>query len=627
MMKFTFDSKIGELYQTSVGHDMLNRLASALGKNPGLFAAFPVCGMSVKKISSKMEGIIGRDAFQTMLDVINMQNDRVVPEEVKAEKQWWKEAVFYQIYPRSFCDGNHDGIGDLQGIIRKLDYLKWLGIDCLWLSPIYDSPNSDNGYDIRNYRKINKEFGTMEDFDLLLKETHGRHMKLIMDLVVNHTSDEHAWFRDAVSNPDSPYRDYYFLREGKSANQPPNNWDSIFGGSAWNYYEKARRYGLHLYTAKQMDLNWDNAEVRRAVIGMVNWWLDKGVDGFRMDVISQISKPHDLPDGNGDIKKLTGFFGMEYYFAGPNLHNYLHQIKREAFEPHKAFSVGETPGIGTAIANDITNPARKELDMVFLFEHLENPGRSRFDDYQYDLNGYKRYITELFSEYPDFWPSLFFENHDNPRMVSKVEPDVRYRERVAKLLSTLLLTLRGTPFIYQGQEIGAMNQKFKSVDDLRDIESIRLYHDLISQGRHPDEAFRKVLAGSRDHARCMMPWNADARGKAWIQYDVNRNLYNVEKELNNPDSVLNYYKKLIALRKQDGRLVSGELRFTNKKLYDLFTYSRLDQNGHGYYIECNLSRNADVLPLGRNRTMEKILSNYRCNSEMLREYEANVYRV
>ena len=291
-----------------------------------------------------------------------------------------KEAVFYQIYPRSFKDSNGDGIGDLQGIISKLDYIKKLGIDAIWLSPIYDSPNDDNGYDIRDYKKIMDEFGTMEDFDQLLDEVHNRGMGLIMDLVVNHTSDEHQWYQRAISEPDSKYGDYYIFKD------QPNNWTSIFGGSAWNYVEERNQYALHLFSKKQMDLNWENENLRAEIHDMIRWWLEKGVDGFRLDVINYISKSHGIPDGSESIGKVMGLYGMEHYFYGPNLHRYLRELKEKVFMPYNAFTVGETPGIGMEMSKLLTAEDRNELDMVFSFDHLETPGHYKFDDYRYDLN-------------------------------------------------------------------------------------------------------------------------------------------------------------------------------------------------------------------------------------------------
>jgi oligo-1,6-glucosidase len=314
-----------------------------------------------------------------------------------------------QIYPRSFQDSDGDGIGDLKGIIMRLDYLKTLGVDAIWLSPVYDSPNDDNGYDIRDYYQIMKEFGSMDDFDLLLKEVHNRGMRLIMDLVVNHTSDEHPWFQEAIKAPDSKYHEYYHFHKSEDGN-PPNNWTSFFGGSAWNYYEDNNEWALHLFSKKQMDLNWENEKVRKEIIGMIRWWLTKGVDGFRMDVINYISKSEGLPGGNESIGKLMGYYGIEHYFYGPKLHQYLKELKQEAFEPYHAFTVGETPGVGMEMSKLLTADYRKELDMVFSFDHLETPGHTRFDDYRYDLNYLKKYMSDWMENYGDHcWMSLFMK--------------------------------------------------------------------------------------------------------------------------------------------------------------------------------------------------------------------------
>lgn len=628
--KLDFNSKVKEVYANPIGRDIVNKILLQLSKSRS-FVTNPIVGnLRIKTLAAFTRKNIDGEFYTALLDLLNSERD--VPENIHGdtERKWWKEAVIYQIYPRSFQDSDRDGIGDLQGICSRLDYLKELGVDAIWLSPIYDSPNDDNGYDIRDYYAIMKEFGTMEDFDRLLKEVHDRGMKLIMDLVVNHTSDEHEWFRKALEGS-KKYQDYYFFAKGRDGN-PPNNWNSIFGGPAWNYYEDLDAWALHLFSKKQMDLNWDNPEVRRDVIAMIKWWLDKGVDGFRMDVINYISKKDGLPDGNEFIGKLMGFYGVEHYFYGPRLHEYLKEIKKEAFEPYDAFTVGETPGAGMEMSKLLTAAYRKELDMVFSFDHLETPGHVRFDDYLYDLNYYKEYIIDWTENYykDNCWMSLFFENHDNPRMISKVDPDPAYHKVLGKLLALMQLTLKGTPFIYQGQEIGAVNRNFKSIEDLRDVESINLYNEL--KGTVGEEAaFKKVLSGSRDHARTPMQWdngeNAGfTKGTPWIGIHGDYETVNVATELKDEDSILNFYRRLIKLRKENEAFIYGDISFLDKKRKNVFTYLRSDKNS-AFLIECNLCR----YPVKRSKEKysgkELILSNYKDTSDMLRPYEANLYRV
>ena len=377
----TYDSTVGELYHSPVGHDALARILLQLGIPERAITNRAVSSLRLRTIANLTKKKLGMDFFDALLNLMDAEEDEPVASKGRITPKWWKEAVFYQIYPRSFCDGNGDGIGDLPGIISKLDYLQRLGVDALWLSPIYDSPNDDNGYDIRDYDKIMEEFGTMEDFESLLSEVHKRGMRLIMDLVVNHTSDEHEWYRQA-RQPDSPYRDYYFIQKDDGSHTPPNNWTSFFSGPAWKYEEETDSWALHLFSTKQMDLNWDNPKMREEVIAMVKRWLARGVDGFRMDVINYISKEEGLPQGNEVIGNLMGYFGIEHYFYGPRLHQYLREIREKAFEPYQAFSVGETPGLGMKMAQLVTGQERRELDMIFSFDHLETPGHVRFENYE-----------------------------------------------------------------------------------------------------------------------------------------------------------------------------------------------------------------------------------------------------
>lgn len=603
--KLTQDSTLKEVYASPVGHDVLQKILLQYGVASGFLEKGPAGSLKLKTVMHLTKRMLDETFWATFLHLVNAEQDMPNDDDVEIARKWWKEAVFYQVYPRSFADSNADGIGDLPGIIDRLDYLKTLGIDAVWLSPIYDSPNDDNGYDIRDYYKIMQEFGTMEDFKALLNGLHERGMKLIMDLVVNHTSDEHAWFKEALQNPDSPCHDYYIFRKGDGKN-PPNNWTSFFSGSAWNYYEENDEYAMHLFSKKQMDLNWENPEVRERVKEMIRWWLDMGVDGFRLDVINYISKEKDLPQGNPQIGELMGYYGIEHYFYGPKLHEYLREIKREAFEPYDAFTVGETPGVGMQMSKLLTGDYRGELDMVFSFDHLETPGHVRFDDYQYDLNYLKDYYTNYMREYGNhYWLSLFYDNHDNPRMLSKVNPNPVYHDRLAKLLAMIQLTMKGTPFIYQGQEIGMANQPFTDISELRDVESINLYNELL-ESMSEEDAFKKVLAGTRDHARSMIDWEQ------------------VDRQKYERDSVYYFYKKLICLRKKYPALVYGNVNVTNQKKKNLFTYYRKLEDEE-FYIECNLSDR----PIARPKRPDGyvgVLCNYQKVGTKMQAYEACIYK-
>lgn len=566
------NSKIKDIYSNPIGHDVIDKILMTIGKCSGIITNPIVGNLKIKTIERLLAGKVGPEFFDSLLRLLNSETD--IPEVYVGDVKtaWWKEAVFYQIYPRSFCDGNGDGMGDLPGIISKLDYLKDLGVDALWLSPVYDSPQDDNGYDIRDYQKIYEPFGSMEDFDTLLSETHKRGMRLIMDLVVNHTSDEHEWFKAGLSNPESKYRDYYFFRP--SGECLPNNWTSFFSGSAWNRYEKEKVDALHLFSKKQMDLNWDNPDVRDDVINMVNWWLEKGVDGFRMDVINYISKAEGLPDGDPFIGNLMGYTGVENYFYGPNLHKYLKEIKTRAFEPHNSFSVGETPGLGMEMCKLVTAEERHELDMVFSFDHLETPGHTRFEDYKYDLNYLRDYLIDWCTNYGNNCRvSLFFNNHDNPRMISKVNPDSSYRVSLAKLLATIQFTLPGTPFMFQGDEMGLTNIDFKSMAEIEDVEAKGYYAEL-TEKMSADEAFAIIVSGTREHTRKMIPWDG-------------MNSFGQEKS----EEVFAYYRKLLAFRKSEKTLIYGDFSVLRKQK-NIFTFKRTistDTGERTIIVDLNLS--------------------------------------
>ena len=619
----TKNSRIRELYAQPVGRDILRKVLLMAGKSDKLLRLPIISGIKLKTLPKLSGGRLDEGFIDSLLELVNGEPDAPRNDRGAETPAWWKKAVFYQIYPRSFKDSNGDGIGDLRGITEKLDYLSQLGVDAIWLSPVYDSPNDDNGYDIRDYRKIMSEFGTMGDFDELLEGIHARGMRLIMDLVVNHSSDEHEWFKKAVEEPDSKYGDYYIFRD------KPNNWTSFFSGSAWNYVEARRQYALHLFSKKQMDLNWENPEVRYEVSELVRWWLEKGVDGFRMDVVNYISKREGLPDGDERIGALIGFTGMEHYFYGPRLHEYLHELKLGAFAPYKAFSVGETPGIGMEMSKLLTADYREELDMVFSFDQLETPGNARFDDYSYDLNYFKQYMTDWMENYGSHCRmALFYENHDNPRMVSKVNPDPKYRTVLAKLLATMQMTLKGTPFIFQGQELGMINRDFSSISELRDVESLNLYEELIKTMSEAD-AFKKILSGTRDHARTPMQWtdgeNAGfSEAPPWIDGGRDYKSCNAASQAEDDDSILNYYRALIDLRRAHEALVYGEIRIVDKREKDLFAYWR-SFGGEAFYIECNLGSGMKERK-GRLPNAVRVLSNYPdVPKKFLRPYEAVIW--
>ena len=495
-------------------------------------------------------------------------------------KTWWKEAVIYQIYPRSFMDSNGDGIGDLKGITSRLDYLSYLGIDVIWLSPVYKSPNDDNGYDISDYQAIMDEFGTMEDFDELLAKAHEKGIKIVMDLVVNHTSDEHRWFVESRSSKDNEYRDYYIWREGKGENMPPNNWGSCFGGSAWEYDQKSDMYYLHLFSKKQPDLNWDNPEVRRNVFEMMTWWCEKGIDGFRMDVISMISKTKEMPDG--EINGLYGDYGP-YCVHGPNVHKYLREMNEKVLSKFDIMTVGETAGVTTELAKQYAGEEAHELNMVFQFEHVEGDGKyGKWTDEQIPLATLKKTLSRWQNDlYGKAWNSLFWNNHDQPRAVSRFGDDrPQYREVSAKMLATCLHMMQGSPYIYQGEELGMTNYPFQSPDDFRDIESINAYKEWCESGRLPHETFWPCMTfKSRDNARTPMQWDDSPQagftdGTPWIPVNPNYREINAKAETANPASVFHYYKKLIALRKQNPIMVYGKYELLLEESEELFVYTR-----------------------------------------------------
>ena len=511
------------------------------------------------------------------------------------EKKWWKESVVYQIYPRSFKDSNGDGIGDINGITEKLDYLKELGIDVIWLSPVYQSPNDDNGYDISDYQAIMEEFGTMEDFDRMLAEAHKRGIRIVMDLVVNHTSDEHAWFVESKKSRENPYRDYYIWREGKDGKEP-NNWGSVFNGSAWVYDETTDMYYLHLFSKKQPDLNWDNSKVREEVFSMMNWWCEKGIDGFRMDVISMISKVEGLPDG----KVQGGLYGdaSPYVQNGPHVHEYLQEMNKEVLSKYDLLTVGECAGVTIEEAKKYASNKGTELGMVFQFEHMDlDQGEfSKWGDKKVKLTALKENLTKWQNELEGkAWNSLFWCNHDQPRVVSRFGNDSKeYREVSAKMLATCLHLMQGTPYVYQGEELGMTNVPFASVDEFKDIESINAYHEYVESGLISKEDMMRYLCyKSRDNARTPMQWNNQENagfttGTPWIKVNPNYVEINAEEEVKRADSVFSYYKKLIALRHQEEVIVYGHYELLLPESEELYVYTR-ELNEEKLLVICNFT--------------------------------------
>lgn len=495
------------------------------------------------------------------------------------EKKWWKESVVYQIYPRSFCDSNGDGIGDIKGITSKLDYLKELGVDVIWLSPVYQSPNDDNGYDISDYQAIMEEFGTMEDFDEMLAAAHERGIKLVMDLVVNHTSDEHRWFIESRKSVDNPYRDYYIWRPAKDGKEP-NNWGSCFSGPAWEYDPETEMYYLHLFSKKQPDLNWDNPVVRNEVFQMMNWWLDKGVDGFRMDVISLISKKSDLPDG---VPGINGYASFNEPANGPHVHEYLQEMREKVLNRADTITVGECSGVTLEEAKKYARSDGKELNMVFQFEHMDvdADGTNKWSDKKMDLRDLKEVLTRWQKGLEGIaWNSLFWENHDQPRSVSRFGNDGEYREASAKMLATCLHMMQGTPYIYQGQELGMTNVPFEKIEDFRDLDSINAYYELTGQGVFSKEEMTRFLRyKSRDNARTPFQWNDKENagftsGTPWIMVNPNYKEINADEQLGREDSVLHYYRKLIRLRKEHEIIVYGTYDLLLPDSKEIYAYTR-----------------------------------------------------
>jgi len=553
------------------------------------------------------------------------------------KKIWWKEAVAYQVYPRSFMDSNGDGIGDIQGVISKLDYLKDLGIDVIWISPIYSSPNDDNGYDISDYKGIMDEFGTMEDFDQLLAEIHKRGMKLIMDLVINHTSDEHQWFIESRSSKENPYRDYYIWHPGKDGKEP-NNWESIFGGSAWEYDETTKEYFMHVFSRKQPDLNWENPKVRQELYEMVNWWLDKGIDGFRVDAISHIKKVPGFPDLPNPAKKKY-VPSMKGHMNRDGIQVYLEELKQETFAKYDIMTVGEANGVTVEQADEWVGEENGKFNMIFQFEHLDLWGKST--DGGLDIHALKKTLTKWQKGLEGMgWNALFLENHDQPRSVSTWGNDQALRERSAKCLATMYFLMQGTPFIYQGQEIGMTNVQFDSIEDYNDVAIKNLYKNEREEGKSHEEVMEIIWKNGRDNSRTPMQWNDEPQGgfttgTPWLKVNPNYTEINVEKALKDPDSIYHYYKKLIQLRKENQTLIYGNYDLLVENDDKIYAYTRKLED-ETFVILTNLfpEETTFVWPKGLQvKQVELCISNYPDqieNGKMtidLRPYEARVYRI
>lgn len=552
------------------------------------------------------------------------------------EKRWWKESVVYQIYPRSFCDSNGDGIGDLNGITGKLDYLKELGIDVIWLSPVYKSPNDDNGYDISDYQAIMDEFGTMEDFDRMLATAHEKGIKIMMDLVVNHTSDEHKWFIESRKSTDNPYRDYYIWRPAKEDGSLPNNWGSCFSGPAWKYDKTTDMYFLHLFSKKQPDLNWDNPAVRQDVFDMMNWWLKKGVDGFRMDVISLISKEPGLPDKEPGI---NGYATFNVSANGPHVHEYLQEMRQKALNNADTITVGECSGVTLEEAKKYARSDEKELNMVFQFEHMDvdsDEKAGKWTTRKMDLRNLKKILTRWQKGLQDIaWNSLYWENHDQPRSVSRFGNDSdEYREISAKMLATCIHMMQGTPYVYQGEELGMTNCPFNTLDNFRDLESINAFHELTEQGKMTEEDMMAAIGyKGRDNARTPMQWDDSAyagfsTANPWIMVNPNYTKINAKDQINREDSVFKYYQKLIKLRHESELIVYGTYDLILDDDKDIYAYIRT-LGDEKLIVYCNFSENTREVELPEEFTNGKVLiSNYidaKVNHKItLRPYEAIV---
>ncbi|CEK37742.1 alpha-glucosidase [Paraclostridium sordellii] len=515
------------------------------------------------------------------------------------KKIWWKEAVAYQVYPRSFYDSNNDGVGDLRGIIEKLDYIKELGIDIIWVSPFYKSPNDDNGYDISDYQDIMKEFGNMKDFDELLEEVHKKGIKLIIDLVINHTSDEHPWFIESKSSKDNPKRDWYIWRDGKE-DKEPNNWESIFGGSAWVKDEKTNQYYLHLFTKKQPDLNWKNKDMRSAIYKMMNWWLDKGIDGFRVDAISHINKEEgllDMPNPN-NLKYVSSF---DKHMNVEGIHEYLKDIKDNTYGKYDVMTVGEANGVTPEDAHLWVSEEEGKFNMVFQFEHLDLWNNNI--DKSLDLVKFKKVLSKWQNNLHNIgWNALFIENHDIPRIVSMLGNDEKYWYESSTCLGLMYFMQEGTPFIYQGQEIGMTNVEFENIEDYDDVKTKNNYYLGLESGESHENLIKRARRLSRDNSRTPMQWDDSnfggfSKSKPWININPNYKTINVKNQINDEYSILNFYKTMIKIRKSNEALIYGEYKLILEDDKNIYAYKRV--------------LGSDEFIIITNMSNEKVMYNYK----------------
>lgn len=531
--------------------------------------------------------------------------------------KWWKNAVIYQIYPRSFQDSNGDGIGDLQGIIQRLDYLEKLGIDAIWLSPVCRSPQDDNGYDISDYQDIDPMFGNLDDMERLIAEARKRNIRIIMDLVLNHSSDEHRWFLEAKKSRENPYHDYYVWRDGVEGT-PPNDMRASFGGSAWEWVPELQQYYFHQFSVKQPDLNWENPKLRREIYDMILWWMDKGVGGFRLDVIDQIAKEPDL--------HITG--------NGPRLHEFIRELSKETFQKGDLITVGEAWGADPERAKLYSNPDGSEFSMVFQFEHImldQQEGKEKWDLAPLPFLKLKEIFNRWQCElYGCGWNSLFWDNHDLPRIVSRWGNDGKYRVESAKMLAILLHGMQGTPYIYQGEELGMTNVKF-DFEDYRDIETVNMHRERLEKGYAEEEIMKSIYAKSRDNARTPMQWDDTehagfTEGTPWIRLNPNYTEINAASQINDPDSIFSCYRTLVGLRKQYPVLADGRFEMLLADDEDIFAYTREDETSRLLVI-CNFHDKEIPCPLSREqKEMKLLIRNYKDqNLETLRPYEARMY--
>lgn len=553
-------------------------------------------------------------------------------------KDWWKKSVVYQIYPQSFKDSNGDGIGDLKGIISKLPYLADLGIDVIWLNPIYSSPLVDNGYDIADYYQINSIYGTLDDFKELLEKAHQLGIKIIMDLVVNHTSDQHSWFQNSKQNRSGKYADFYIWKDPQPNGDPPNNWGSTFGGSAWEYVPARKQYYLHLFAKQQPDLNWENPEVRAAIYKMMRYWFELGIDGFRMDVISLISKKQQYPDAPADLP-----YTKNYYAGasnGPRVHEFLHEMNQQVLSHYPSLTVGETANTNSEQALLYTDPERQELNMVFHFDHMHlDYGRfGKFSNVRFKMSDLRQVLSEWQSKLEKGWNSLYWSNHDQPRAVTRFGNDQEYRVESAKMLGTLLHMMKGTPYIFQGEELGMRNVPFKSLNQYQDIETVNMIKTLRAAKMSEDYIKRVVFLKSRDNARTPIPWDAtDAAGfttgKPWLDFSPDNQKINVNQALADENSVYYHYKKLIALRKKYPVIINGSYALLEPNDSAVYSYTRTSKSERIIVIcsfsSFNVNFKVPTAVLGENSQL--LLSNYSDSPKelitkvVLRPYEALIY--